>query len=624
MNIYEQVKYRRSTPVGQGNWLGNLRWYVKENDTCGSYSFECISALPSDTHSQCVEKNFTTRLFDVQFETSAAAFEYGADYIKSDDFTVFMPFFEYGCILKFRKLHISAENAAVYDDIAIIRNGSYYIAVKSTGKIAKIDTGICIGDGEDDIYAAIAFNIDESVVCADCDRIYKNRESIIAENRDFWEKYFASCPTVEVEDYAYHNAFSGRDYLFKSEDITVRQLWHWWCVLINVNEVEFNKNPLYMAPDKTNWKGIWSNDALQSIAALSLTNQKEFAKRLFVSYLTSSVNADGVFSWYTHADGLGCYGLEHDVGRLSHGAPYFPHAAEYLIRATGDEKILDADAGGMTVYEKLKKYVHTLINRRINPKYGMIEWANLWETGWDDKGGCFFEAASLEEWMKAVSEGTAEEIAAFYEKNQRPVIPIVEQVITLWSLYAGIRLAGRKNDGEFAEYCTENAEKIRKNLFEKCWCDKTGFYYDIDVKRDILSDAKSADVFYMMYFEKDSHHAEKVFAHLNNTEEFDCCYMPMLSRDSAGFDENGYWSGGHWPREMSMVAMGLDACGYGEKAKELLVRAIMSEEGNIIAEVINPLTGIRSTGVTKMACAIMNNLALLHISGKVRWSEEGE
>lgn len=622
MNLYNMVKYQRNTPIGHGNWLGNLRWYVKEHNKCGRYTFECISALPDESHEECVRKNFTKQLLEVQLQTKSHTFTYDADSIQADDFSIRMPFFAYGCILNFKKLSIAAENVKICDHTACIKSGRYFIGITSNGKFSANEQGICIGDGREEVHAAIAFHLDEHTACAECDRLFRKRDEIAAQNRVFWEEYFSSCPTVEMDDYFYHNAFSNRDYLFKSEDITVRQLWHWWCLLINVNEVEFNKNPLYMAPDKTNWKGIWSNDGLQCIAALSLTNQKELSEKLFVSYLTGSVNEEGIFSWYTHSDGLGCYGLSHDVGKLSHGAPYFPQTAEYLIRATGNERILEQDAGGMSVYEKLKKYLKTLIRMRMNPEYQLIEWANLWETGWDDKGGCFFEAAPLTEWMKMMSEGTETEIAAFYKENQRPVIPIVEQVITLWSLCAGARLAKRKNDAEFANFCKNQAETIRESVMNQCWCEETGFYHDIDVKRNKLADAKSADAFYLLYFENDRKRAQKVFLHINSIEEFDCCYLPMLSRDSAGFREDGYWSGGHWPREMSMVAMGLEHCGYHEKAKELLVRAIMSEEGNIIAEVLNPLTGNRSTEVTKMACAIMNNLALLHISGKVKWSEE--
>jgi len=68
-----------------------------------------------------------------------------------------------------------------------------------------------------------------------------------------------------------------------------------------------------------------------------------------------------------------------------------------------------------------------------------------------------------------------------------------------------------------------------------------------------------------------------------------------------------------------MVGMGLCESGFYEKAREIIIRAIMVAEGNIITEVINPLTGKQSTGITKMACSIMNVLGFLHIENIVRW-----
>ena len=49
------------------------------------------------------------------------------------------------------------------------------------------------------------------------------------------------------------------------------------------------------------------------------------------------------------------------------------------------------------------------------------------------------------------------------------------------------------------------------------------------------------------------------------------------------------------------------------------MRAIMADEGNIIPEVREAIEGKASTPVTKMACAIMNEMALLDVSEKVKW-----
>ncbi|MBO5136019.1 MAG: hypothetical protein J6C17_01390 [Clostridia bacterium] len=613
MDLYSKVRYVRNNHIGNYNWLGNLRWYARESENFGEYSFETIAAYEFQTHQECEARKMTLKLFDVKFDVSGSSdIEYGADYIKTKTFNIVMPFYEYGCILN-GKAVIKAE-AELTENCLLIFNEGCYVCIKSDS-IKEAEDGFVV-EGK----TVAAFNISKEKAISDCDRIFDNSQQIIEKNRNFWNEYFNSCPTVQVEeDFDYFNEFSGNSYHFKKEDIHIRQLWHWWCVLMNVNEVEFNKAPLYMAPDKIEWKGSWSNDALQSMAALSLTNQSNIAKRLIVSYMKSSINSDGVFSWYTHSDGTGCYGTVGDVGRFSHGAPYWLHTVMYYIKNTGDKTILEEDAGGMTVYEKLKKFAKTLIDVRMNKEYNMIEWANLWETGWDDKGGCFFDDGSLDDWMAVVSKGTDEEIKEWYKNKQRPVLPIVEQIITLWSLNAGKDLGEIKEDNKFSEFCGKYYDLIKDSIYNNCWSDEDNFYHDIDVKNKVQSKVKNADIFYWLYFEENQDRREKIFEHILSKDEFNCCQLPMLSKDSKGFNEHGYWSGGHWSREMSMVGMGLCESGFYEKAREIIIRAIMVAEGNIITEVINPLTGKQSTGITKMACSIMNVLGFLHIENKVRW-----
>lgn len=621
MSLYDRLTYEAERMGGEYNWLGNLRWYVSE-EKAGYFSFRCISDLPGMTHEECTAIQMTKRLFEVNVaEPESAKWIYGADYIKTDKFSVYMPFYEYGCLVYARQqLDIFYEGEAYRKDgVCVIKNGAYYIGLKSD-EVCSLEEGKITLQMDEPHWIALAFHVEEKKAIADCRRLFVTRKLVLADNKLFWNRYLESCPTVELsQEYVYkHEALNIEEH-YSPEDFRNRQLWHYWCVLVNVSEVEFNKFPLYMAPDKISWIGTWSNDGPQCMASLSLTNQKELAKRLIVSYLTNSMTEKGELSWYMHADGVGCYGTKGDVGRFSHGAPYMPQVVEYYIRNTGDKTILSADAGGMSVYEKLKIYMLNLHPLRDINQDSLIEWANLWETGWDDKGGTFFASASLEEWMEMVSTGTDEEIAEFYKKHQRPVIAIVEQVITLWSLSAMSRLAAGQEDTESEEYCLRMYEKMKSAVENRCWNERDAFYYDIDVKTGIQTTEKSADAFYWMSFEENQERRKALLQHLNNEDEFNCYYIPMLSKDSAGFDRFGYWGGGHWPREMSIIAMGLHHCGYDEKAMELLVRAIMADEGNIIPEVREAIEGKASTPVTKMACAIMNVMALLDVSEKVKW-----
>jgi hypothetical protein len=72
---------------------------------------------------------------------------------------------------------------------------------------------------------------------------------------------------------------------------------------------------------------------------------------------------------------------------------------------------------------------------------------------------------------------------------------------------------------------------------------------------------------------------------------------------------------------MSYIAFGLIHCGYKDKAKELCIRAIMSEKGNVVAEVLNPLNGMKVTRPGKLAYGALNITALLELENRVKWDE---
>lgn len=623
MIYYDKLTYKTFSGADKDNWLGNLRWYVEETEN-GKFSFSCISALPQMTHEECVDINMTKKLFDLVIKSSVSNERvYGADYIQSSDFKVSMPFYEYGALIETtKKAEIQFDGVAYFENgIYVIKTGLYYVAIKSSSKTEILNNSLIIDDNSD--WIAVEYGIDKQKVINNCENLFEKKEKIIADNKFFWESYLSSCPIVELKnDFTYrHESYNVSEH-FTSGEVINRQLWHYWCVLINVSEVEFNKFPLYMAPDKPNWKGTWSNDGPQCMAALSLTNQYELSKRIIVSYLSNALTENGEMSWYMHPDGVGCFGVVGDVGRFSHGDPYMPQVVNYYIKNTNDVSILDEDTGGLTVYEKLKRYVLNLHFLRDKNNDSLIEWSNLWETGWDDKGGTFFSSAPLEKWMRVVSKGTDKEIFEFYKENQHPVIAIVEQVITLWSLKAMSHLTILKNDNQLKEYCDNKYNEMKKTVSEKCWNEKDGFYYDIDVKSNTQTTEKSADAFYWMNFEENDCRNKELLHHINNENEFNCYYIPMLSKDSKGFNKYGYWSGGHWPREMSIIAMGLHNAGYGEKAREVLIRAIMVDKGNIIPEVREPIGGKPSTKITKMACSIMNIISLLDIYEKIKWCEK--
>lgn len=640
MNYYDMLNYQTKNPIGKNNWLGNIRWFFQETDALNHYAFSTIPSVKEDGQfvgGVCGSYDMKRILFGIEFLCEAQEnYCYGADYLKTPVYKLSMPFTEYGtiiksdCDIKIKTSDFSGRLTGKSNEIRIEETGQMLIVSDDNYSMAFCHNGVAIRENHGftickqggTILLSATFHMNALNACEQAERLYQDEKKVLRTSRDFWEEYLGSCPIYELkEDYNYHNDYLNREEIYKPEDLKIRQLWHYWCTLINVSEIEFNKFPIYIAPDKTNWKGTWSNDGPECLSLLSLTSQKDLAKRCIIDYISAAISKEGVHSWYLHPDGTGCYGQVGDSGIYSNGVPIIVHTVDFYIRASGDKTILSASAGdGMSVYEKLKNYITNLHKLRDIDNDNLIEWVNLWETGWDDKLGVFFEKASIGQWIEIIMSGNKDKINEFYAQNSCPVTSIVEQVYTIWALRSFRNIAIIADDIKTVEYCSKKAEQMILAVKEKCWSEEDRFYYDIDVNSGNLSKSKNADAFYFLSFEDDNSRREALLAHLNNKNEFNLCYIPMASLDSKGFNDSGYWNGGHWPREMSYIAFGLNRCYYKEKAKELCIRALMSEKGNIIPEVINPLTGIKSTNPTKLCYTGLNIVALLDMDEKTEWS----
>lgn len=612
--IYESLKYLSQQK--RDDWFGNTRWFVKASLNEKKYKV-CVAPINRNYGDNgTAGKILNKTLFSLENNSVGCKYTVMPDTYSAEDVSFFIPYEEYGMIIKSNtEVNIkfaSAEESDVFIEVdgeqVIITDGAYKILFVTNGVVKKSENAILIAPAGETLRISAAYHIDEGKALKTATYLFEKETIARLKSREEWEKYFNSCPVITDG--------------FNKEEIC-RQYWCWWCLLINVSDIEFNDFPAYMSPEKTGWLGIWSNDGPECMAALSLTNQKNLARRLICSYIEKAIDENGRHSWYTHSDGQGCYGRRGDCGRLSNGASCIVHTVGFYIRNTGDNTILDEKLSyDQTLYERLKIYMTALYKDRDINHDSLIEWANLWESGWDDKLGCFFKKKPISEWWSAIETLNEKEFDVFYESNKCPVTTIVEQVYTLWALSEMKGMSILRKDYKFSERCQERFNLMIDTVSEKCWNEEDGFYHDIDVTAEKQIMAKSADVFYYLYFEKNPERIKRIYSHLTNSNEFALKCIPMQSADSIGFNANGYWSGGHWPREMSYLAMGLSKAGYKDKAVEILRAAITSGEGNMFYEVINPVTGRPSTSPTKMAYDIMDIVALLEVENVIDWTND--
>jgi len=464
----------------------------------------------------------------------------------------------------------------------------------------------------------LSYHVDPAQARSIVQRLSRGTNATLAQSVTFWDEYFASCP---VQPYNALLPFADRSRevaQVNPQQFVIRQLWHWWVVLTNVTEIEFNRYSPFMAPDRNRWFGTWSNDGPEALCALAMTNQWALAGRCLREYVRTSINAVGNLSWYTHSDGIACLGAPGDSGYYSHGVPAVVHAVEFYVRITGDATLLDASINDRwTVWDKLVQYMQHLWKVRDINHDGLLEWVNLWETGWDDKPGPFFSRSALTEWITVIERNDPTEIADWYGNRSVPVTAMSEQVQSLWALRSFSRLADLKGDPHLVTWSAQQASSVVARVESRHW-DGHG-YVDWDVKHNVQSSTHTLDGFYFLYFTQRADRVHSMVRQLTTPRTFGLPWPPVVSADDPHFDPQGYWTGSHWPREMLYLALGLNHQHEKGLALTVLLKGIMAADGCIIPERLNPTTGTKICHVDAMAYSGALNLGLLEVLHNDVW-----
>ena len=604
----------------QQSWIGNLRWYVEESPQECRWDFRAAPKdIAHDRARGCAVQDMFT--LSVPLSGSEVSYQYRADSYNArytgGTLEITMPWTEYGAMLQVTAdavpCTITFPRPVLFcrlADCVLITDQDIYFCIAANVPIMFRENEVLFSC-EDTCRIAVSFHAEQRIARETCLRLFGKKDEVCAQSASFWNDYLSSCP---VHMPSHENAAA-----FDFEEVYLRQLWHWWAALINLSSVEFNSWPTYLAPDKSKWFGSWSNDTPEALAALSLTRAAPLVREAIVGYVARAISADGIHAWYTHADGQKSFGVQHDPGRFSHGVPCIVHTVEYYIRATGDRTILLADADGMSVWEKLCCYMHNFLPQRDCNADGLIECSNLWESGWDDKLGPFFEKQPLSVWVSVITTGTDEEIAEFYRANQAPVTAMVEQVYALWAFASLYRLAIQQENKAEQNYAKTQYQRILSAVRTRHWSEQTGFYHDWNVNDDKLNQVMNLDAFYFLYFEPDKTRVAQMLEMLNDPQKFALPYPPTTAADGEGFCPDGYWSGGYWPREMCYVGMGLVQAGAKTAGERLILQALVSASGNQICETLNPLTGERTTKPVRLAYGSVLIAALQHLEQKIPW-----
>ncbi len=467
-------------------------------------------------------------------------------------------------------------------------------------------------------YAVLmAFGTEESAVEAELQTLEKGLNDWRTESTRWWNDYFASCPLVELKEaIEVKGLFPGESKKIAAHDFILRQLWMYYWALLSVVEVSWARaTPLQLA-DRLVFNQSFSNDNTFGIELLALTNRRHLCRAHLVNLVRYLIDSEGHLHWSISVHGACSTFAE------PHGIPAIAHAVGHYVRCTGDLSILDAEAGGTTLWEKLRLYYRKVIEQRDTNRDGLIEWNHIWETGEDNKNAPFFRKKGLLDWLGFYRRQSGKELEAdpFYRENVCPVTSLNEQTFHLWALREMALLADRREEKTAAEAYRTEAEQILQTVLVRHWNEAEGFYYDYDARAETLWNAKNLSAFYGLYFERDAGRVERMLQHLRSPEEFGLALLPSLSADDPEFDPESYWSGAAWPREQGFVALGLARQGLVREAFELMVRTIASEAGMEFAETVNPLCWpVESHSPIAMTMCAVNQVVLLDLCGLRTW-----
>lgn len=434
--------------------------------------------------------------------------------------------------------------------------------------------------------------------------------------KEWWNDYFRSCPIVSLKDgVSFENELFLEDVPVDGVEFVKRQLWHYYSALASIIDVPWRAATPVQVAERFVFNKIYTNDNSFGVLALSLTNQSRYVRSHLVNFITHLIRDDGQMVWCARTSG------ERASFPPCNGVPAIAHALGHYVRCVGDVSILEEDVGGVTVWEKIKRYENDLLPRRDVNQDGLIEWNHIWETGEDNKVSPFFRKKGLLDWIDFYAEHQELDVcdARFYRENVCPVTAINEQVFHLWSLREMAYLADVL--GEDPEPYRRETKRIIQTISKRHWDSGSCFYYDYDVRGEGLFRSKNLDSLYFLYFERDQNRVAKQLKRLNNTGEFNLALLPSLARDDVHFDPESYWAGAAWPREQGFVALGLKKRGCDQLAFDLMLKTFMAESGPVISETVNPLSWPpRSHGsISSMAMASCNLPILLDICGLNNW-----
>ena len=235
--LYNLLRYKREKPIGNGNWMGNLRWWAEEDEVPFSYTFSTVPVDISDGEIPAGDiwpPNAKRILFNLSIENHGRIREYcySPDHISIDSdeisYKLSFPWDKYGAIVSInrnksnsnvrllfkgsmecgrRNKNQKSANIFFEGNKITYLDGNYHVTIKHNGSVeAEGENSLAIKPnryGETKI--ALSYHIDGNESEKQAEDLFGNTGEVLGRSMEFWENYLASCPTVKFDnDYTYY------------------------------------------------------------------------------------------------------------------------------------------------------------------------------------------------------------------------------------------------------------------------------------------------------------------------------------------------------------------------------------------------------------------------------------
>jgi len=277
---------------------------------------------------------------------------------------------------------------------------------------------------------------------------------------------------------------------------------------------------------------------------------------------------------------------------------------EYVARRGGDAKFVAEHL------PKVRRYFDWLDRMRDPDRDGLVAVLQPDESGLDQapKYDEYLKVSPLEKRHEAFTEAWErvanpyQAVGRDHEKMFALDVFVVEDVLvnTIYALGQAAlgRLLADAGDAAGARDFEVRAALTRKSLFEKCWDEKAGLFFDLagNGERKLTTNSVSS-LLPLALPELPQEQAKKLIAHLENPAEYAAAYpVPTVAMNEPGYDpgvvgRSLVYRGPSWMNTNWYLTRGLRLHGRPDLADTVVDRSLALVEREGFREYYNPGTG---------------------------------